>query len=82
LISLLILSFKNKTKIHYLIETVTYFVLLLPLLKIFTSFPFDEFNYFLFLFPTVCFITLFPLSIALSYRSYKKQDKASPRGYQ
>jgi hypothetical protein len=74
MIVLLISSFKKKTKMHYIIEIITYFVLLLPLLKIFTSFPFNDFNYFLFLFPAVCFVTLFPLSIALSYRSYKKQD--------
>lgn len=74
LIALLALSFKKKTKIHFVIEVLIYFVLLLPLLKIFTSFPFDDFNYFLFIFPAVCFITVFPLSIISSYRSYKKQE--------
>ena len=74
LIALLSLSFRKRTKIHFLIEIIAYFILLLPLLKIFTSFPFRDFNYFLFIFPAVSFITLFPLSIVSSYRRYIKDE--------
>jgi len=74
LITLCVLSLKKKTRALFLIEIIIYFLLLLPLLKIFTSFPFDDFNYFLFIFPALCFIILFPLSIASSYRSFRKQE--------
>jgi hypothetical protein len=72
LITQLIISFKQKTTKHFAIETILYVMLLLPLLKIFISFPFSGFNYFLFLFPAICFVVFFPLSIALSYRQYRK----------
>jgi hypothetical protein len=54
-----------------------YFLLLLPLIKIFTSFSFDNFNYFLFLFPTACFVILYPLSVLESFRKYRKQKNTS-----
>ena len=73
LIALLIISFNEKSRTTLIIEIVSYFVLLLPLLKIFVSFPFPRFNYFLFIFPTVCFIILFPLSIFLSYRKPRRK---------
>ena len=75
LIILFILSFKKKTKTTLIIEIISYFILLLPLIRIFTSFPFDMFNYFLFLFPTTCFIVLYPLSVLVSYREYKKTSQ-------
>ena len=68
LIALMIISFKEKSRITLAIEIIAYFLLLLPILKIFFSFPFDRFNYFLFLFPTTCFLFLFPISIFLNYR--------------
>jgi hypothetical protein len=73
LITMLIISFKEKTKMNLVIEIISYFVLLLPLLKIFTSFPFEMFTYFLFLFPAICFIVFFPLSIVSSYRQYRQK---------
>ena len=63
LIALLVFSFKPTSKVKLTIEVVSYFVLLLPLMRIFMSFPFDQFDYFLFIFPTLSFIVLFPLSI-------------------
>ena len=71
LITLLIISFKEKSRITLVIEIITYFLLLLPILKIFLDFPYDRFNYFLFLFPTTCFLLLFPISI---FYSYKKRE--------
>ena len=46
LITLLIISFNKKTNTSLAIEIISYFVLLLPLLKIVSSFPFKMFNYF------------------------------------
>ena len=71
LIVLLIISLKKKTKNTLLIEIIAFFLLVLPLLKIFTSFLFERFNYFLFLFPATCFIVFFPLSIVVSYKKYR-----------
>lgn len=71
LIGLLIISFKEKSKITLIAEVVTYVLLLLPLIRIFTSFSFDNFNYFLFLFPTGCFLILYPLSVLESFRKYR-----------
>lgn len=68
LIALIFVSFKEKSRITLSIEIIAYILLLLPILKIFFSFPFDRFNYFLFLFPTTCFLLLFPISIFLAYR--------------
>jgi hypothetical protein len=68
LIVLIVISFKEKSKITLVTEIIVYFLLLLPILKIFFSFPFDRFNYFLFLFPAACFLLLFPISIFLAYR--------------
>jgi hypothetical protein len=70
LICLVIKSFYRKTNWTALMDVLIFFVLLLPLLKIFTSFSFDWFNYFLFLFPVGCFIVFFPLSIYLSQLKY------------
>ncbi len=73
LIAILIISFKEKSRITLTIEVISYFLLLLPLIRIFTSFSFDNFNYFLFLFPTGCFIILYPLSVYESFRKYRKR---------
>ena len=73
LLSLVIILFKEKSKITLLIEIIAYFVLLLPLIHIFISFSFDNFNYFLFLFPAICFVVLYPLSVLESFRKYRKQ---------
>jgi hypothetical protein len=73
LLILVIKSFYERTKWTPLIEIIVFFALLLPLLKIFTSFSFEWFNYFLFLFPVGCVITLFPLSILLGHTRYLKQ---------
>ena len=62
----------KRTKWTWLFETLAFFVLLLPLIKIFTSFSFNWFNYFLFLFPLGCFILFFPLSIFLEQRKFIK----------
>jgi hypothetical protein len=75
LITLLVISFNEKTKTSLIVKTISYFVLLLPLLKIVFSFPFEMFDYFLFLFPAACFIIFFPLSIVLSYRKHKTTIK-------
>lgn len=72
LITLFIISFKEKSKYTLLIEVIVYFFLLLPLVRIFTSFPFVWFSYFLFLFPMICFLTLYPLSVIVSYREFFK----------
>ena len=76
LIILLIIPFYKRTKWTTLIEIVSFFVLLLPLLKIFLSFSFNWFNYFLFLFPVGCFIVFVPLSIFIADRKYKRNSKA------
>lgn len=72
LIALLIISFMKKTRVIIATEIIIFFILLLPLLKIFISFPFASFNYFLFLFPAICFVVFFLLSIVSSYRQYRK----------
>jgi hypothetical protein len=77
LITLLIMSFREPTKWAVHIETICFIALLLPLLKIFTSFSFEWFNYFLFLFPVGCFIVLFPLSIYLGHRSKTANQQKS-----
>jgi len=69
LITLIILSFKAKTKVTLIIEIASFILMLLPILKLLLSFSFEWFNYFLFLFPASCFIIFFPLSIFFSYRN-------------
>ncbi len=71
LIALMIVSFKEKSKLTLVIEIIAYIILLLPILIIFFSSPFNRFNYFLFLFPAICFLLLFPISIFLAYRNNK-----------
>jgi hypothetical protein len=68
LVALLFFSFKPNTKAKFAVEIVSYFILLLPLARTFLSFPFEQFNYFLFIFPTLLFVILFPLSIYFSYK--------------
>src|SRR5687767_13581713 len=75
LIILMIIPFYKRTKWTTLIDAISFFILLFPLLKIFTSFSFDWFNYFLFLFPVICFIVFFPLSIYLGHRNYQRTRK-------
>ncbi len=75
LVFLLASPLTKRTKWTWLFETTAFFVLLLPLLKIFTSFSFDWFNYFLFLFPFGCFTLLLPLSIFLEHRKFIKTKK-------
>lgn len=75
LIGLVIISLNNRTKWTTFIEIISFLFLLLPLLKIFLSFSFKWFNYFLFFFPAGCFIIFFPLSIFLADRKYKKGEK-------
>jgi hypothetical protein len=72
LIVVLILPFYKRTEWTTVIEVVSFFILLLPLLKIFISFSFEGFDYFLFLFPIGCFIIFFPLSIFLADKNYRK----------
>ncbi|CAN5447690.1 hypothetical protein BH10BAC2_BH10BAC2_48980 [soil metagenome] len=76
LIMLPILSFKERTKWTIFIEIISFFALLLPLLKIFLSFSFEWFNYFAFLFPTACFIIFFPLSIVIAEQKFRKGRKS------
>jgi len=71
LLILLVLSFRQKTKASLLIEIILYVFLLLPLVRIFTSFPFHMFNYFLFLFPVSFFVIFYPLSVFRSYRQLR-----------
>jgi hypothetical protein len=73
LIVLMINSFKSRTRWTTLIEIISFVILLLPLLKIFLSFSFDWFNYFLFLFPAGCFVVFFPLSIFMGHRKYIRE---------
>jgi hypothetical protein len=75
LVILLIIPLYKRTKWTTLIEIISFLFLLLPLLKIFTSFSFNWFNHFLFLFPAGCFIIFFPLSIFLADRKYKRSKK-------
>jgi len=77
LIVLFIYSFKKITKVNLIIDIISFVFLLLPLIKIFTSFPFEMFNYFLFLFPVSCFIVLFLLSIVVSVREYRIRAAAN-----
>lgn len=77
LIILLIVSFKKKSKWTLLVEIISYAILLLPLIRIFASFPFDMFNYFSFLFPALCFVFLYPLSVYFSYREFKRTNQVS-----
>ena len=81
LIILLIVSFKEKSKWTLSVEIISYFVLLLPLMRIFTSFPFDMFNYFSFLFPAICFALLYPLSVYFSYRAFKKTNQVAEHSF-
>ena len=75
LITLLLLKlFKWRRWIAF-IEVICFIGLLLPLIKIFFSFSFDWFNYFLFLFPTICFLVLFPISIFLGHRDIKREER-------
>ena len=73
LLTLMINAFYKRTKWTTLFEVISFFVLLLPLLKIFMSFSFKWFNYFLFLFPADCFIVFFPLSIFLAHRKHLRE---------
>jgi len=82
LISLVVISFNDNTKTSLVVQITSYFLLLLPLLKIVSSFPLEKFDYFLFLFPAAFFVLTFPLSIVLSYRKYKRQVKIIPEGLQ
>ena len=68
LLGLMINSFYRRSRWTTLFEIISFVVLLVPLLKIFMSFSFQWFNYFLFLFPVACFIIFFPLSIFLAHR--------------
>ena len=76
LLSLVIISFKEKSKTTLFVEIFAYLLLLLPLIQIFTSFSFDNFNYFLFLFPAICFVVLYPISVLESFRKYRKQKNS------
>ena len=76
LIILLIIPFYKRTTWTTLIEAISFCVLLLPLLKIFISFSFEWFNYFLFLFPIGCFIIFFPLSILLADKNYRRKRRS------
>ncbi len=73
-----VLFFSKRNKWTASLEIVLFILLLLPLLKIFLSFSFVWFNYFLFLFPAICFITLFPISIFLNERKFRKSKAISP----
>ena len=75
LLVLVIKSFYERNKWTPLIEIIAFFALLLPLLKTFTSFSLEWFDYFLFLFPIGCFIALFPLSILLGHMKYLRQTQ-------
>lgn len=75
LLALLINSFYKRTKWTPIFEIIVFVVLLLPLLKIFFSFPFHWFNYFLFLFPAGCFVVFFPLSIFLAQAKYAREKQ-------
>ena len=77
LIVLFIFAFKKVTKVNLIVDIISFVFLLLPLVKIFTSFPFEMFNYFLFLFPVSCFIVLFLVSIVLSVREYRSSLAAN-----
>jgi hypothetical protein len=66
LVTLSIISFKQRSKISVFIEIAVYILLLAPLIRMLTSFPLSTFNYPLFIFPFTTFILLFPLSIFLS----------------
>ena len=75
LIGLLVISFQKKTKLSLFIEAFIYFILLLPLVNIFSRFPFEMLNYFLFLFPIACFIIFYPLSVIYSYRELLQRNQ-------
>lgn len=77
LVLLLITSLRKRTKLTAPVEVIVFVVLLLPLLKIFTSYSFGWFSYFLFLFPVGCFIILFPLSILLAHSNYVKHSQSA-----
>lgn len=82
LIALMIASFNEKSRLTLVIEIIAYILLLLPIVKIFFSFPFDRFNYFLFIFPTLCYLVLFPISIVVAYRKKKIMNTFAMRGLQ
>jgi hypothetical protein len=73
-IALVILMLLPRTKWTPLVESVVFIILLLPLLRICTSFSLKWFSYFLFLFPFGCFIVFFPLSIFIGYRTYRGKN--------
>jgi len=74
LISVIIISFKQRTKISVFIEIAAYILLLLPLIRMLTRFPLSTFNYPLFIFPFAGFALLFPLSIFLSNKNQFKNN--------
>ena len=75
LLVLAINSFYQRTRWTMPVEIIAFFILLLPLLKIITSYSFEWFHYFLFLFPVGCFICLFPLSIFVAHSKYVKDAR-------
>jgi hypothetical protein len=75
LIALLVISFQERAKWSYFLQSVIYFILLLPLIYLFGEFPFRMFDYFLFLFPMACFTIFYPLSVIFSYKEFLKRQK-------
>lgn len=75
LLFLLIISNKKRRNSTLFLELLSFILLLLPLIHLLLSFSFKWFNYFLFLFPTACFIILFLLSIFLRERNFRREGK-------
>jgi hypothetical protein len=76
LLALIINSFYKRARWTPLFEVMVFVILMLPLLKIFLSFSFKWFNYFLFLFPAGCFVVFFPLSIFVAHTKYVREKKS------
>ncbi len=77
LLILLFIAVFKRSKTRLVIEAVAFVFLLLPLIRIISSFPFTMFNNFWFLFPFACFVILYPWSLVRSYRKYKKNITSS-----
>jgi len=71
LILLAILTFMKKTKVTMALECAIYIMLLSPLIRMLAIFPFQMFDYPLFIVPFGCFVILYPISVLFSTSEYR-----------
>lgn len=71
LISLVYFSTKPITKLRLAIETIAFLLLLLPIVFIVNDWPWETFNYFLFIAPFLSFVILYLISLWRYFRLYR-----------